>query len=140
MNQKYFYKVILAAVIVNEKNEVLLGKRSMTEDVLPGYWGLPGGKVDTSDNSQSILEKELKREVLEEVGVKISDLRYLESHLSDSDKINISFTAQIKSGIPKPLDETEEVRWIKFEELTKFNLTPHTVERIKLAYSLLTID
>ena len=140
MNQKYFYKIILAAVIFNDKNEILLGKRSLTEDVLPGYWGLPGGKADTKENIQSVLEEELKREVLEEVGVKIDNLKYLESHLSDDHKINISFTARIKSGVPKPLDETEEIKWVTFEELVNFNLTPHTVERIKLAYSLLAID
>ncbi|MCX6803215.1 MAG: NUDIX domain-containing protein [Candidatus Diapherotrites archaeon] len=137
MEQKYFYKVVLAAVIFNDKKEVLLGKRSSTEDVLPGLWGLPGGKVDATENVQSVLEEDLKREVFEEVGVKISDLQYLESHLSEDHKINISFTAQIKSGVPKPLDETEEVKWVKFEELENFKLTPHTFERIKLAYSLI---
>lgn len=134
MDQKYLYKVIVAAVIFNEKKEVLLGKRSLTEDVLPGYWGLPGGKVENKESIQDILEEDLKREVFEEIGAKIDNIKYLESHLSDGEKINICFTAKIKEGIPKPLDETEEIKWTKIEELTNIKITPHTLDRVKLAY------
>ena len=135
MDEKYLYKVVIAAVILNDKNEVLLAKRSMKEDVLPGYWGIPGGKVDIRGNIQDVLEAELKREVLEEVGVKITDLNYLESHLHESGKINLCFTARISEGVPQPLDETEKVDWFSLFEAKKMQLTPHTLDRIERALS-----
>lgn len=130
MDERYLYKIILAAVIFNEEGKFLLARRSSNEDVLPGYWGIPGGKIEARGNISEILEKELQREVLEEVGIEITDLKYLESHLNESGKLNICFSAQLSSGQPKPLDETEEVGWFTLKEAEKMKLTPHTLDRI----------
>ncbi len=133
-NDKYLFKVIVAAVIFNEDNEVLLAKRSMTEDVLPGYWGIPGGKVETRGNITDILEKEIKREVQEEVGIDITDIKYIESHMNESGKLNICFVCKISSGKPVISDEVEKVGWYSLKEAEKMLLTPHTLDRLKLAY------
>jgi 8-oxo-dGTP diphosphatase len=133
MDEKYFYKIIVAAVIFNSEGKILLAKRSMDEDFFPGFWGLPGGKVEIRGNIDNVLEVELKREVLEEVGIKIKNLRYLESHLNESKKVNISFVAELDKGTPKPLEDTEKVEWLDLEEAKKLQLTPHTLERLILA-------
>ena len=129
---KYLFKIVLSVVILNKDKKVLLAKRSIKEDVLPGYWGIPGGKVESKGNIQDILEKEIKREVLEEVGIEIKNIKYFESHLNESEKVNICFSAEIDKGIPSPLDETEEVNWFSLEESKKLKLTPHTFERIEM--------
>ncbi len=136
MDEKYLYKIIIAAIIFNSDKKVLLAKRSMTEDVLPGYWGIPGGKVESRGNIPDILEQEIKREVKEEVGIEIKNLRYIESHLNESGKLNICFMCDIDKGRPKALDESEEVGWFTLEQAKDMNLTPHTFERLKLAFSL----
>jgi 8-oxo-dGTP diphosphatase len=133
MDEKYLFKVIVAAVIFNEDKKFLLAKRSLTEDVLPGYWGIPGGKVETRGNIPNILEYEVKREVLEEVGIEVDDLKYIESHMNDSGKLNVCFSCKISGGVPKALEDTSEVGWFSLKEAECMQLTPHTLERLKTA-------
>ena len=47
----------------------------------------------------------------------------------------MSFTAEIVSGKPQALDETEEVNWFTFEEAKQLKLTPHTLERFKIIFN-----
>ena len=135
MENKYLYKLVLSTVMFNSEKKILLGKRSMDENVLPGYWGLPGGKAEYRESISDFLEVELKREIMEEVGVNIENIKYLESHLNGpSGKVNICFISYIKEGdIPEALDETEEVGWFSLEEAKELQLTPNTIERIELA-------
>lgn len=56
MAEKPTFRIVLTCAIL-KGNRILLGKRSEDEDVLPGYWGLPGGNVTTIGNIQDILEK-----------------------------------------------------------------------------------
>lgn len=133
MPEKYYYKVILTTVIFNKEKKILLAKRGKNETVLPGYWGIPGGKIEALGNIQNIFEEELKREVREEVGIEINNIHYVENHLHESGKINVCFISTLLSGNPKALDETEEVGWFTLSEAKEMLLTPHTLERITLA-------
>ncbi len=38
--------IINVSVLICYENKFLSIKRSITESVFPGYWGIPGGKVD----------------------------------------------------------------------------------------------
>ncbi|HSX16492.1 MAG TPA: NUDIX domain-containing protein [Patescibacteria group bacterium] len=62
-------RVVCDAIILNEKNEVLLQERKEHLKLTPDYLTLPGGGVD---NYESSLISELSREVLEETGYDIS--------------------------------------------------------------------
>ena len=42
--------------------------------------------------------------------------------------------ADIASGEPQALDETEEVKWLSLEEAKELKLTPHVIERLELAF------
>lgn len=61
------------AVLLNEKGEILLVKRRV--DPGKGLWDIPGGFVDLNED----LETSLKRELKEELNIKIDDLKYLTS-------------------------------------------------------------
>lgn len=54
-------------IILNEQNEVLLQKR------YDGYWGLPGGLMDLGESFEEVA----KREVLEETGLVVENLKLL---------------------------------------------------------------
>ena len=129
LTEKPTFRIVLTCVIIKEK-KVLLGKRSENDDVLPGYWGLPGGNITSVGNILDIIEKELMREIFEEVGVEIGNIKYIESHSHEKQIVNICFSADIISGEPKALDETEEVKWFTFEQAKKLKLTPHTLESL----------
>ncbi|MCW1907722.1 MAG: NUDIX hydrolase [Candidatus Saccharibacteria bacterium] len=128
------HQVIISCVILNEQGQVLLGKRSMDEDVFPGLWGIPGGKVETTITGPDTFEENLKRETLEEMGIAVEIIGYLDSSARVSDdksKIYIIFLAKITSGEPKPLEDTVEVKWWNVADLEESILTPKTLESIQ---------
>ncbi len=114
-------------IIENSKKEILLGKRSPKEIFYPSVWGLPGGMVEHKENFKDAA----KREVNEELGVKIKIIKQLENYESSPNKncplhrMDVPFTAKITKGIPKPKDETTEVKWFK----------PAEIKKMKLAYT-----
>ena len=135
MAEKNYYRIIVTCIIFNDKNQFLLAKRSIKDDVLPGYWGFPGGRFEMDKtNALDCLEKEVQREVLEEVGVKIKEMQYVGSHKGAlKDKVNIAFRAKIASGTPRPLEDTDEVKWCNLQDLDKMKTVPYTKERAEFA-------
>ena len=77
-------------------------------------WRFPGGFVDPSDNSY---EMAVRREVAEECGVEITDLRYVASlkvddwrYRGEKDKIITTlFAANVCFGLPKAGDDAAEL-------------------------------
>lgn len=128
------YKIIVSCVIFNDKHQVLMGKRSLKEEVFPGLWGIPGGKVEYDANSTSVLEDNLVREASEEMGIVIQPGRYLCSNFNnEGTKLYIIFTAKHISGEPEALEDTEEVRWWNVSELDPSQLTPNTYDNFVVA-------
>lgn len=127
------FKVIVSSIIFNEDHKVLLGKRSSTEDVFPGLWGIPGGKVEVEMTGVHTIEETLIREAQEEMGIVIKPLEYLQSSVLVKDggaKIYIIFTARFVEGEPRALEDTEEVGWFHPDEIAEMDLTPHTYGNI----------
>lgn len=129
---KHTFIVNSSVFVVNEQNQVLLVQRSMDEDVSPGKWGIPGGKLDNTDDS---LEDGLKREVMEEVGIEISDVQLFESHLAVTEVSNRQysvFTAKHASGESKALEDTAAAGWFSLEGIPpKENFTKNTYELLQ---------
>ena len=116
------------AIIRNNKGEILLAKRSKNMLCYPLYWGLPGGIVEWGE----FLEEAVKREVKEEIGVDVEIIKQVKKPCEELPNKNckvhgvgFGFYCKIIKGIPKPKDETSEIKWFKPEE----------IRRIKLAYT-----
>lgn len=124
--------VAVTAMIVNYDDEILLTQRSDTKKRWPGYWTFPGGNVEGSDfldqpteiNNQwyDVLEKALKREVKEEVGLDIINIDYL-CNIFIPNGIIISFTAQPNSKVTI-IDESEiqDYKWVPWQEALDYKL------------------
>lgn len=130
---KPLFKVNASVIIKNHDCEILMIKRSDEEDVFPGFWGIPGGTVEPTDFS---LEHALMRECMEEVGIRINNIKHLSNDISDKGDnkgaLYIVYTAEYESGNPKPLDGTAEVAWLSVNTIRNLQLTPKTMELIEL--------
>lgn len=130
------------AIYKNEK--WLLIRRSEKEEHAGGLLSLVGGKVEKEGTSTDILEKTLKREITEEVGIEVSNLRYVNSSSFVTDSglnvVDIVFLCNHESGEPfaKSPDEVDDVIWMTTQQiLNNSNLPVYLKENIKLAEKLL---
>ncbi len=124
------FKVITVWLIINAEHQVLLWKRSETEDAFPWYRAIPWGKVelDWTEDTRNILEKSVQRELEEEVGIQVGECKYLSSHYGHNwweFKLYIAFTAKHLWGIPQALDETEEIKFFDINDTADLKLAPN---------------
>jgi mutator protein MutT len=59
--------VTARALLVNPQGELLIVRRSQSDDRHPGTWDIPGGQVEDGET----VEAALAREVIEEAGITI---------------------------------------------------------------------
>ncbi|MFF2479999.1 NUDIX hydrolase [Paenibacillus sp. NPDC058071] len=130
------------AVCRNDK--WLLITRSAEEEHAGGTLSLVGGKVDVEGSSLEILERTVKRELYEEVGIEIKDavtFVYSTSFVTEDGRnvINMVFLCEYDKGeahIKSP-DEVEAIHWMTYEEIMNHPKTPpwtkESVRRVALA-------
>lgn len=129
---------------IRKNNKWLIIERSKKEEHAGGMLSLVGGKVDLEGNSSDILERTVKREIFEEVGVKVKDrLNFVHSTSFVTDTgvnvVNITFLCEHYSGkaYPKSPDEVEKILWLTTEEILDHPKAPFYVkDSIKRAESL----
>lgn len=73
MYEKYISILSVGAFILNKKGGLLVVKKSSNEQIDAGLWTIPGGKIYPQEH---IIDG-LKREVLEEVGLEITDPKWI---------------------------------------------------------------
>ena len=121
----------------------LLIRRSEKEEHAGGSLSLVGGKVEKEGNSSDILEHTLRREIAEEVGIEVSNLRYVNSSSFVTDSginvVDIVFLCDHESGeaFAKSPDEVDEVIWMTTQQILNNSSLPiYLKENIKLAEKL----
>lgn len=135
------YSVIVNAVIRKE-DKILISQRSFEEAHEPGKWTIPGGKIENDINEVEIfdiVEKTLKKEVLEEVEICISDeVRLIANNTFQRSNgqtvLALVFLCQYKSGEAKPAEDTIAVKWITKAELGNYAFPPNVKEYITRGY------
>ena len=112
----YFISVV-GVVIVNDKNEILMQKRSRIKRANPNKWGICGGKVDLEEMP---IDAGV-RETLEEIGINLNkeNLRFL----SMDTEGKLHFTVYyIRRNVDirecrLQKEEVEEVKYFKIDEI-----------------------
>lgn len=141
----------MVTAIVVKDTRFLIAKRSENEEKFPGRWTVPGGKLhvhdyakgkkDTSHYWYNVLEKALKREVWEEVGVRIKNVRYVTSladHPTGKDpSIVLSMMADWVSGRGRISEELTEFTWVNLKESKEYDLIEGIHEELEQAEALL---
>lgn len=144
MENKYLHEVAITAIIVKD-GKYLITRRSANKKRFPGKWTVPGGKMETNDYLQlpkdteyywyNVLERTLKREVKEEVGVEINNVEYITSlatvHADGSPSLVISCLADYVSGeVTLQKDESDAFTWVTSEEAKKYDLLDGIYEEL----------
>ena len=111
--------VVVAAVI--ERDGRFLVARRLSGTHLAGLWEFPGGKVATAETHEAALE----REIAEEIGCRISQLReiYRASHAYPERTVELYFYRGELHGAPQPM-LGQELRWITREEFAALAFPP----------------
>jgi 8-oxo-dGTP diphosphatase len=135
--------VVAVFAIVQKGNKFLIAKRSSNDPQAGGQWAFPGGKVgmELGDN---VLQKNLRREVLEETGVEITDkIDYLANEgfirVSGHHVVALTFLCHWKSGTAKPLEDQDEIRWMTISEIKSMikEFPDHTQDRLQSLFEYL---
>lgn len=109
---------------IRKDDKWIIIERSKKEEHAGGLLSLVGGKVEMEGNSSNILEKTLKREIFEEIGITIKEnLKYIHSTSFITDKgenvVNVIFLCEYESGdfFAKQPEEVENVFLLETEAI-----------------------
>lgn len=106
------FKTSNAIIIKNGK--VLAGKRAMWKKYYPGYWDVIGGRVEKGED----LSQALKREVMEEVGLKVFNGKRVGT-LDTYNCKHYYFLVDKWRGKPKKNHEFSKIEWLDKKSLAK---------------------
>lgn len=150
MENKKLFKVIITAIVVKD-GKYLVMQRAAWEKKFPSRWTVPGGKLSTDDYVNSpkdtpnywynVLEKALRREVKEESGVDIANIRYVTS-LADAREgedpsLVISCLADYAGGDVKFDASMSDARWVSLKEAKEVDLIEGIYEELEMAERVL---
>lgn len=118
---EYTHLVSVAALVTNEKGEILLVKSPWRG------WEYPGGLIEPGES----FEAALKREVREEAGVEIEITGFVGICKNvERNIVNIDFTARYTGGELTTSEESTEVGWFSPDEAMKSITFPLTKKRL----------
>jgi 8-oxo-dGTP diphosphatase len=137
---------VTATAIVRKDGRYLIVKRSPEKKVFPGRWHVPGGGLETDDYVKLpkttpdawyfSLENSLKREVMEETGLEIDNLKYLLSltfiRPDNIPVLTLSFCCDWKGGEVRLNDENVDYKWVDFKEAKNYDLIEGILEEIEM--------
>ncbi len=133
MDENKAHYVVATGIIIKD-GKYLITKRAEWEKAFPGKWTVPGGKLevkdyihnkkDTTEHWYNILEILLKREVKEETGLDIKNIKYLTSMTfirpDNIPVLIISLYADYDSGDVKLSKDMTEYAWVDLDEAKNY--------------------
>ena len=134
MSTESLYRVAVAALIYNDKNQIILGARKNTRTAC-GLLSMPGGKNDQNEYSKTALARELQ----EECGMNVSESDMEEITWAERpDQRFVCLIYGIKSNdVPENVEKDKNESWdfydIDFieENISKTFLSKQVLDKIK---------
>lgn len=142
--------VSVTGIIIRE-GKYLIAKRAGNLKAFPNMWTVPGGKLelkdykekpkDTSQHWYNILENVLRREIKEETGLEVKNIKYLTSMTfirpDNIPGLIISLFADYDKEEIILSDELTDYKWVNLEEARNYNLIEGIYEELAMLDKLL---
>ncbi|WP_375750915.1 (deoxy)nucleoside triphosphate pyrophosphohydrolase [Vibrio sp. HN007] len=103
--------------------------RRKPEKSMGGYWEFPGGKVEEGESYQECL----KRELIEELDMKVEVFNHFKTVLHDYDNFQIELIAYTCSYISSSyrLSDHDRYEWLALDNLLEYDLAPADIPMAK---------
>jgi phosphoglycolate phosphatase len=117
----------VGGLIFNDRGEVLM----LHTHKWSNKWGIPGGKIKWGETSEAAL----KREILEETGLKVKDIRFVlvqdcihsNEFYRDAHFVLLNYTCRATGKTNVKLnDEAQDYRWVSLRDALKLKLNKPT--------------
>jgi len=143
---------VVSTAIIRKSGKYLIVQRSPDSKVFPLKWSVPGGGLEVDDYINTpkttqeawyfAVENSLKREVKEEVGLEVDNLRYLLSLIfirPDNIPIcTLSFYCDYKSGKVKLNEENINYKWVTAKEAKNYDLIDGILSEIEMVDKIIS--
>jgi nucleoside triphosphatase len=133
------FRVIVVGIVQNDHGEYLICRMPKDRGVFPDKWGLPGGGIEEGE----VMEAALRRELREELGTEVSDIRplfftdgrYKKSFVDGTQRdvymIFLIFSCRAKRNELELGPEFSEYAWVDKDAFTSYNLNSATRETFR---------
>jgi 8-oxo-dGTP pyrophosphatase MutT (NUDIX family) len=133
------FRIVVAGAIVKNKFVLLLQRRN-DEEVLPGFWELPGGKRRFDETSIEALIREVKEETNLSIVMEhpISVFDYVvttHTEIRDTTQINyyLAHPVDCKEQVRFDKKEHQKAKWFTKEELISLKEISEETRRVALS-------
>jgi len=118
--------IVGVGVVIIKDGKILLEKRKYEPG--KGKWSIPGGLVELGEN----VEQTVIREVKEETGLDVEKPEHIDvidNVIRDANGeikyhfVIIDYFVKLKGGTTKAASDAEELRWVPFDEVEKYDVT-----------------
>jgi len=155
MPNQELHRIVSTAIIYKKESgkiKYIITKRSPHKKVFPNKWTVPGGGLETDDYTDTrpsttdgqwyyALHTSLRREIKEEVNLKVGFIKYLLDlafiRPDGVPVITLSFYAPYKGGEVKLDEDAVEFVWATYEECKKYDLIEGILDEIRMVDEIL---
>jgi len=154
IKNRELHRITSTAIIYRKQGsdiKYLITQRSFDKKAFPGQWTVPGGGLEvddyinlpktTRDLWYFTLEKSLRREIKEEVNLKVGKMKYLLDiafiRIDGIPVIIFSFYCPCKSGQVKLDEDSIDFAWVTYQEAKKYDLIDGILEEIEMVDKIL---
>lgn len=128
----------VGCIVERSRGQILLLKRT-SGDFMGGMYEIPGGLVETGES----LSDALRRETLEETGLKVTDIRHYEGHFdynsgSGRKTRQFNFLASVGSGRVKISNEHEDYAWVNRNTVENYRVSDSVMGLVKKHFEMKT--
>ncbi len=126
---------VIVSAIIERDGKLLFGRKEQDRGPYPNTWHILGGGVNIGEP----LTDTLKREILEEAGIEVTDIEPIsfdddiepDKHGEKTHYIFLIFKAKYLSGEPEPGDDIAELKWVEKTDLSSIELPRPSIKLFK---------